>query len=111
LRIQVTKSNDTENYVVYNYQYAYCAGDASGIFWHDIDHNYFIAGPSTNSPSDDFYQMNSGQTVYINGNLLDCNKDGTLNGTDAGYPGGTTAGPAAKLVRPTLACRCGPIQG
>jgi hypothetical protein len=78
------------NNVVYNYQYAYCAGNTSGTFWHDIIHNYFIAGPSTNSPSDDFYQMDASQTVYINGNLLDSNTDGTLNGTDAGYPGGTT---------------------
>jgi hypothetical protein len=34
--------------------------------------------------------MNAGQTVYVKGNLADTNKDGTLNGTDAGYPGGTT---------------------
>lgn len=76
--------------VVYNYQYAYCAGDTSGVFWHDLVHNYFIAGPRTNTVSNYFYQMNAGQTVYSNGNLADTNKDGTLNGTDAGYGGGTT---------------------
>jgi hypothetical protein len=90
-RCPLAKSNTQYvNNVVYNYQYAYAAGDTSGIFWHDLVHNYFIAGPSTNTPGDDFYQMNAGQTVYINGNLLDSNKDGTLNGADAGYPGGTT---------------------
>jgi hypothetical protein len=78
------------NNVVYNYGYAYCAGDTSGIFWHDIIDNYFIAGPSTSQAGDDFFQMNAGQTVYVKGNLLDSNKDGTLNGTDAGYPGSTT---------------------
>ena len=83
------------NNVVYNYQYAYCAGDTGGTFWHDIINNYFIAGPSTTSPGDYFYQMDSGQTVYVNGNLADTNSDGTLNGTDAGYPGGTTHATAA----------------
>ena len=39
--------------------------------------------------------MNVGQTVYINGNLADTNADGTLNGTDAGYPGSTTHAAAA----------------
>jgi hypothetical protein len=90
-RCPLAKSNTQYvNNVVYNYQYAYAAGDTSGKFWHDIVHNYFIAGPSTTSPGDYFFQMNAGQTVFIDGNLADTNKDGTLNGTDAGYPGGTT---------------------
>ena len=90
-RMPLAKSNTQfVNNVVYNYQYAYCAGDTSGNFWHDLVHNYFIAGPSTTSGGDYFYQMNAGQTVYVNGNLADTNSDGTLNGTDAGYPGGTT---------------------
>ena len=90
-RCPLAKSNTQfVNNIVYNYQYAYAAGDTSGVFWHDVVHNYFIAGPSTNSPGNYFYQMNAGQTVYINGNLADTNSDGTLNGTDAGYPGSTT---------------------
>jgi hypothetical protein len=90
-RCPLAKSNTQYvNNVVYNYQYAYAAGDTSGKFWHDIVHNYFIAGPSTTSPGDYFFQMNASQTVFINGNLADTNKDGTLDGTDAGYPGGTT---------------------
>ncbi|MGA7743617.1 MAG: right-handed parallel beta-helix repeat-containing protein, partial [Polyangia bacterium] len=95
-RQPLAKSNTQfVNNVVYNYGYAYCAGDTSGTFWHDIINNYFIAGPSTTSPGDDYYQMNSGQTVYVQGNLLDSDKDGTLNGTDAGSPGGTTKANAA----------------
>jgi hypothetical protein len=78
------------NNVVYNYQYAYCAGDTSGVFWHDLINNYFIAGPSSNSVGNYFYQLNAGQTFYVSGNLADTNKDGTLNGTDTGSPGGTT---------------------
>jgi hypothetical protein len=95
-RQPLAKSNTQfVNNVVYNYGYAYCAGDTSGTFWHDIIDNYFIAGPSTTAPGDDYYQMNSGQTVYVKGNLLDSDKDGTLNGTDAGSPGGTTKANAA----------------
>ena len=95
-RQPLAKSNTQYvNNVVYNYGYAYCAGDTSGVFWHDIINNYFIAGPSTSAPGDDWYQMNSGQTVYAKGNLLDSDKDGTLNGTDAGSPGGTTKANAA----------------
>jgi hypothetical protein len=90
-RLPLAKANTQfVNNVAYNYQYAYCAGDTGGANWHDIINNYFIAGPSTNAPGDDFYQMNAGQTVYASGNLLDSNADGTLNGTDAGQPGGTT---------------------
>jgi hypothetical protein len=90
-RCPLAKSNTQYvNNVVYNYGYAYAAGDTSGKFWHDIVDNYFIAGPSTTNASDYFYQMNAGQTVYIKGNLADTDKDGTLNGADAGYPGGTT---------------------
>ena len=90
-RLPLAKANTQfVNNVAYNYQYAYCAGDTGGANWHDIIDNYFIAGPSTNAPGDDFYQMNAGQTVYASGNLLDSDADGTLNGTDAGQPGGTT---------------------
>jgi hypothetical protein len=95
-RQPLAKSNTQfVNNVVYNYGYAYCAGDTSGVFWHDVINNYFIAGPSTSSPGDAWFQMNAGQTVYVKGNLLDSNKDGTLNGTDAGSPGGTTKANAA----------------
>jgi hypothetical protein len=102
-RCPLAKSNTQYvNNVVYNYQYAYAAGDTSGVFWHDIVNNYFIAGPSTNSAGNYFYQMNMGQTVFINGNLADTNSDGSLNGTDAGYPGGTTHKTTASSVDTAL---------
>lgn len=78
------------NNVIYNYQAAYTAANTGGKFSHDIINNYFIAGPSTTSASDDYYQMNSGQSVYASGNFLDSNKDGTLNGAAANTVGDAT---------------------
>jgi hypothetical protein len=75
------------NNVVYNYQAAYTSGNTGGDFSHDIINNYFIAGPSTTSSSDDYYQMDSNQAVYASGNYLDSNKDGALNGAAANAVG------------------------
>ncbi|KAI1332970.1 polysaccharide lyase family 1 protein [Xylariaceae sp. FL0255] len=80
------------NNVIYNYQAAYTAADTSGDFYHDIINNYFIAGPSTTSSSDLYYQMNAGQTVYASGNYLDSNKNGVLDGSaDNSVSGATVA--------------------
>ena len=78
------------NNVVYDYQAVYTAGNSAGIFTHDIVGNYFIAGPKTTNAGDAYYQMTN-QSVYINGNYEDSNKDGILNGSVMGYPGGSTA--------------------
>lgn len=75
--------------IIYNYQAAYTVADTGGVFSHDILDNYFITGPSTTSASDCFYQMDSEQSVYRAGNLLDDNKDGTLNGSNVA-PSGVT---------------------
>jgi hypothetical protein len=75
------------NNVVYNYQAGYTAGNTAGVFSHDVVDNYFIAGPSTTSASDAFFQVNN-QPIFNSGNLLDGNKDGTLNGSALGNPGG-----------------------
>jgi hypothetical protein len=77
--------------VIYNYQAGYTVADTSGNFSHDIINNYFITGPSTTNASDDFYQMDSNQSVYSIGNLLDSNRDGSLNGGSTS-PGGTSLG-------------------
>jgi len=77
------------NNIVYNFQAGYTAGNTAGLFKHDIVGNYFIAGPSTSSAGNAFFQMNN-QLVYINGNYEDSNKDGILNGAEMGYPGSTT---------------------
>ncbi|CAJ2510086.1 Uu.00g059860.m01.CDS01 [Anthostomella pinea] len=68
------------NNVVYNYQAGYTVANTGGVFSHDIIHNYFIAGPSTTSVSNYYYQINAGQSVYATGNYADTDSDGVLNG-------------------------------
>ncbi|MGD1084165.1 MAG: MBG domain-containing protein [Verrucomicrobiota bacterium] len=77
------------NNVVYNFQAGYTCADTDGIFNHDIVSNYFITGPATTSAGDDFFQFDSGQSVYASGNLLDQANDGTLGGSSTA-PGGVT---------------------
>jgi hypothetical protein len=81
--------------VVYNYQAAYTVANTGGDFSHDIINNYFIAGPSTTSAGDEYFQIDSNQKAYVSGNFLDSNKDGVLNGATA-----NTAGSAAVLSSP-----------
>jgi len=78
------------NNVIYNYQAGYTAGNTAGTFMHDIVNNIFIAGPSTTSPSNAFFQVNN-QPMYLSGNLLDSNANGMLDGTALGLPGGAVA--------------------
>ena len=79
------------NNVIYDFQgYSYTAGNTGGLFTHDLVNNYFITGPATTSASDTIYQVNN-QKFYFTGNLLDSNKDGTLNGSSMGAPGETTS--------------------
>ncbi|KAI0482599.1 polysaccharide lyase family 1 protein [Xylariaceae sp. FL0804] len=94
---QPLSKDDTQflNNVVYDYQAAYTAGDTAGYFSHDIIGNYFITGPSTTSPGDDYYQMDAEQSVYAAGNYLDRDADGTLNGAAA-----DTVGDATVLTSP-----------
>jgi autotransporter-associated beta strand protein len=78
------------NNVVYNYEAGYTVGDTSGSFSHDIVNNYFMAGPTTgSSAANDFFQMNSRQSVYAAGNLRDANVDGAHNGS-ATFPESVT---------------------
>ena len=69
------------NNTVYNYQAGFTSGNSAGNFNYDVVGNYFITGPSTTSPSDSFYQVDSSQSAYATGNMLDSNKDGALNGS------------------------------
>jgi hypothetical protein len=78
------------NNVIYDFQAGYTAGNTGGLFTHDLVNNYFITGPATTSASDTIYQVNN-QEFYFSGNMLDSNRDGTLNGSSMGAPGGTTA--------------------
>ncbi|KAI9655277.1 MAG: hypothetical protein M1821_005424 [Bathelium mastoideum] len=94
---QPLSKDDTQyvNNVVYNYQAAYTSANTGGYFSHDIINNYFIAGPSTSSAGDDYYQMDAQQSVYATGNFLDSNKDGALNGAAA-----NSVGSAVVLSKP-----------
>ena len=67
--------------VCYNYQAAYTTANTGGSFLHDLVNNYWITGPGTSNPGDLFYQIDSNQSMYSAGNLLDSNKDGKLNGS------------------------------
>ena len=75
------------NNVVYDYAAGYTTGNSTGTYKYDLINNYFIAGPSTTSAGDAFYQLDSDQSAFSSGNLLDGNKDGTLNGSSV-TPGG-----------------------
>jgi autotransporter-associated beta strand protein len=68
------------NNVVYDFAAGYTTANTAGHFSHDIVNNYFITGPSSTAPTDDFFQFNGNQTVYGVGNMLDSSRDGVLNG-------------------------------
>ncbi len=78
------------NNVIYNYQLGYTAGNTAGTFSHDVIGNVFIAGPSTTTASDAFFQVNN-QPMYLSGNILDSSANGTLDGTALGLPAGAVA--------------------
>lgn len=89
---QPLSKDDTQyiNNVVYNYQAAYTAANTGGNFSHDLINNYFIAGPSTSSPNDRYFQMKSNQDVYASGNYGDASLDGVLNGAEENSVGDAT---------------------
>jgi hypothetical protein len=80
------------NNVEYNCSAGYTT-HTSTKFSHDIVNNYFISGPASTTSTDfPWYQMDTNQSIYYSGNLLDNNKDGALNGsltTPYWYQGGT----------------------
>ena len=78
------------NNVVYNYQDGMTTGNSAGKFTWDVINNYFIAGPSTSSPGANYFQVDSNQSAYATGNLLDGDKNGVLNGSPANSVDATT---------------------
>jgi autotransporter-associated beta strand protein len=87
-RSVLAKSNTQfVNNVIYDYGYAYTTGNSGGVYSYDLLDNYFVAGQSTTSPGDAWYQLDSNQSAYSSGNLLDTNKNGVLDGS-ATTPGG-----------------------
>lgn len=75
------------NNVVYNYEAGYTCANTSGHFTHDIVNNYFITGPATTTPSDDFFQFDANQSVYSSGNILDSDNNGSLGGSSTSPSG------------------------
>jgi len=70
------------NNVVYDYAAAYTTGNTGAAHYHDIINNYFITGPSSTAPQDDFFQINGyPQNLYFAGNLLDSDRNGLLGGS------------------------------
>ncbi|HEX4348896.1 MAG TPA: hypothetical protein VH251_00840, partial [Verrucomicrobiae bacterium] len=89
------------NNVCYNYKAGYTTGDTGASFYHDIINNYFITGPSTTSPGDDFFQINgTPQNLYYTGNLLDSSADGTLGGSTAAPSPDNNSRTGTNLVSP-----------
>ncbi len=69
------------NNVVYDFAAAYTTGDTGAARNHDIINNYFITGPSSTAPQDDFFQINGyPQNLYFAGNILDSDRNGSLGG-------------------------------
>jgi pectate lyase len=77
---KVKGTNDFTNNVVYNWGGggAYIAGDSEAASEANIVGNYFVAGPSSSVAA--FTRGNAKFKAYVEGNVYDSNKDGTLNG-------------------------------
>ncbi len=67
------------NNVLYNCDAGYTTHTSTN-FKHDILNNYFIYGPASGS-NFPWYQIDKNQSIYYSGNLVDKDKNGTLNGT------------------------------
>src|SRR5262245_38438527 len=67
------------NNTIYNYQAGFTT-HTSGSFFYDLINNYFITGPATTSPGNDFFQVDSQQSIYSSGNLRDSDNNGLLGG-------------------------------
>ncbi|MGC3991194.1 MAG: autotransporter-associated beta strand repeat-containing protein [Chthoniobacteraceae bacterium] len=75
------------NNTLYNFSSGYTT-HTSTRFSHDIINNYFICGPASSSGGNAFFQIDTNQSMYYTGNLLDTNKNSTLDGsTITPYPG------------------------
>ncbi len=93
-RNPLSKINDIfVNNVLYNCGAGYTT-HTSTPFSHDLVNNYFISGPGDGGSSDfPFFQLDDNQSLYYVGNLLDGNRDSTLNGgpnSPYWYQGGGT---------------------
>ena len=92
------------NNVVYDYAAAYTTGDTGAAHNHDIINNYFITGPSSTAPQDDFFQINGyPQNLYFTGNIMDSDRNGSLGGST------TTPVPTTMGARETFSSPWSPV--
>ena len=76
-RNPLDKINDIfVNNILYNFEEGYTT-HTSAKFKHDIVNNYFVYGPKGKN---EWFQVDKNQSIYANGNLIDKNRDGVLNG-------------------------------
>ena len=66
------------NNICYNNEASYTT-HTSTTFSHDLVNNYFVYGPAASK--NNWYQVDKNQKMYYSGNMLDTDKDGTLNGS------------------------------
>ena len=77
-RNPLDKINDVfVNNILYNFEAGYTT-HTSTHFNHDIVNNYFVYGPAGKN---EWFQVDKNQSIYANGNMLDKNRDGVLNGS------------------------------
>lgn len=81
---KVKGTNDFTNNVVYNWGGGggYIAGDSDGQSEANIVGNYFVSGPSTSVAA--FTRGNQNFKAYVDGNFVDQNKNGQLDGAQLG---------------------------
>jgi hypothetical protein len=89
---KVKGTNDFTNNVVYNWGGGggYIAGDSEGQSEANVVGNYFVSGPSSTVAA--FTRGNANFKAYVEGNYVDSDKNGALNGaalgaTSANYGG------------------------
>jgi hypothetical protein len=81
---KVKGTNDFTNNVVYNWGGGggYIAGDSEQKSEANIVGNYFINGPSTSVPA--FTRGNANFNAFVQGNFVDSDKNGAVNGAQLG---------------------------
>jgi hypothetical protein len=81
---KVKGTNDFTNNVVYNWGSGggYIAGDSENESQANIVGNYFINGPSTSVPA--FTRGNANFKAFVDGNFVDSDKNGAVNGAQLG---------------------------
>lgn len=96
---KVKGTNDFTNNVVYNWGGGggYIAGDSEAVSEANVVGNYFIAGPSTSVKA--FTRGNANFKAYVEGNFVDENKNGQLDGAQLGVSSANYGGLAVQSTK------------